>query len=173
MGAPSAFGVPVAPWSLASFYCLPVNKRFATPSPPLVLYHGTEGKHVKSIVDIGLKPNATPGMLGSGVYFGRWDKAADFAKHSASNVLRAEEGVVARCLVMAGDVIEMTSAMRCTCGCGKPYVDHNEFHTRGYRTVFLNDNSFGAAKRAEWCVKEPDAIYVEGFFMLETPLKYK
>lgn len=167
VGPPSAFGVTIAPWALSVFYRLPVHKRFATAHPPLVLYHGTERRHVASIAEMGLKPKGfTPSMVGTGVYFARWEKALDFARHDALYVVRAEPGVVVRCFVFCGSCVEMTSAMRCTCGCGKSYVDHNGVHTAGYRTVFIPDNSLGAAKRAEWCVKEPDAIAVDGFFTM-------
>jgi hypothetical protein len=165
MGPPTAFGSPIAPWSLAAFYRLPVHKRFATAHPPLVLYHGTDKRNIPSIADVGLKPNgATPSMVGTGVYFARWEKAADFARHDALYVVRAEPGVVVRAFVVCGATVTMTSTMRCTCGCGKAYVDHNGVHTARFRTVFIPDNAVGATKRAEWCVKEPDAITVDGFF---------
>ena len=40
-----------------------------------------------------------------------------------------------------------------------PTVDHNGEHSRGCRAA---DNTLGATRRAEWCIKEPDAIHVDG-----------
>ena len=167
IGPPGAFGLPIAPWTLASFYSLHPSLRFATSSPPLVLYHGTDARLSKEIAENGLKPS--PGkaaMLGPGVYFARWDKAYDFASHDSGNDLRPEPGIVVRCIVLAGETRVMSSRMRCSCGCGKPSVDHNGEHSRGCRTVFIPDNSLGATRRAEWCVKEPDAIHVDGIFTI-------
>lgn len=167
VGAPSAFGVPVAPWALRTFYTLHPSLRFASPSPPLVLYHGTDVSNVRDILTTGLKPS--PGhdaMLGIGVYFARWDKACDFAKHDAGNVPRPVCGLVIRCIVAPGSTLTMKNTMHCTCGCGKPYVDHHGDHSRGYRTVYVPDNSYGATRRAEWCVKEPDAIYIDSVFKI-------
>ena len=165
VGPPSAFGIPIAPWTLATFYALPPSMRYASPTPPLVLYHGTDASAAPGIATGGLKPAPRKdAMLGPGVYFGRWDKARDFATHDASNDVRATPGVVVRCIVVPGPTLTMQASMRCTCGCGKPFVDHSGDHSRGYRTVFIADNSIGATRRAEWCVKEPDAIHVDGIF---------
>lgn len=169
LGEPSAFGVRIAPWALAPFYGLPCAMRFASPQPPLVLYHGTEQRFKDDIVRMGLKPSAkSQSMLGYGVYFARWDKASDFASHDAMNVQRATEGLVARCIVAVSPVIEMTSTIFCKCGCGKPYVDHTGENSKGYRTVFVGDNAIGATRRAEWCVKDPEAILLDGFFTIQS-----
>lgn len=166
VGPPSAFGVPIAPWALSVLSALPIRLRFASPTPPLVLYHGTETRFKHDILRLGLKPSvqSDAAMLGRGVYFARWDKALDFARHDAYNVLRSTPGIVLRCIVDTGRTIEMTSTAICTCGCGKPYVDHLSDHSRGYQTVFVPDNALGATRRAEWCVKDPDLIHLEGVF---------
>ena len=167
VGPPSAFGVPIAPWALAAYHKLPLHLRFASPSPPLVLYHGSEERFKEDIVHYGLKPSArNESMLGKGVYFARWDKAVDFAIHDAYNVARATPGVIFRCIVAVGRTLTMSSTMVCTCGCGKPFVDHTGEHSIGFRTVFVADNSVGATRRAEWCVKDPDAIVMDGVFTL-------
>jgi hypothetical protein len=141
--------------------------RFASATPPLVLYHGTDAGAVPGILKHGLVPcPKSAGMLGAGVYFARWDKAKDFALQDASNERRAVPGVVIRAIVTTGTTLEMRADMRCTCGCGKPFVDHNGERSRKFRTAFVPDNSRGATKRAEWCVKEPTAIFIDGIFSL-------
>ena len=165
VGPPGAFGLLMAPWSLETFYTLHPSMRYASPAPPLVLYHGTDDKAVLDIAATGLKPAPRKdAMLGPGVYFGRWDKARDFATHDAGNDARAVPGVIIRCIVFTGPTLTMASTMICSCGCAKPYVDHSGDHSRGFTTVYIPDNSYGATKRAEWCVKEPDVILVEGIF---------
>jgi len=165
VGPPGAFGVPMAPWSLETFYSLHPSMRYASPTPPLVLYHGTDETAALDIATAGLKPAPRKdAMLGPGVYFGRWDKARDFATHDAGNDLRAVPGVVVRCIVSTGPTLTMLPSMICACGCAKPFVDHTGDHSRGFQTVYIPDDSYGATKRAEWCVKEPDAIVVDGIF---------
>ena len=165
VGPPGAFGVPMAPWSLETFYSLHPSMRYASPTPPLVLYHGTDETAALDIATAGLKPAPRKdAMLGPGVYFGRWDKARDFATHDAGNDPRAVPGVVVRCIVSTGPTLTMLPSMICACGCAKPFVDHTGDHSRGFQTVYIPDDSYGATKRAEWCVKEPDAIVVDGIF---------
>lgn len=168
LGQPSAFGHAIAPWSLTPFHKFAPSMRFASATPPLVLYHGTHAANVSQIFEKGLMPSGgLPGMLGHGIYFARWDKACDFALHDSLNVMRAVPGVVVRCVVATGDCFTMTAETKCTCGCGRPFVDHHAYHSRGCRTVFVSDNSVGATRRAEWCVKEPSAVLVEGVFSLK------
>lgn len=164
MGEPSAFGLPIAQWALSLYFKLPAHKRFASASPPLVLYHGTDKTSVPSILSSGLTASTTPGMMGHGIYFAQWAKAVDFALHDALNVPRAEPGCVVRCIVQPGPCYTLSGGSRCACGCGKINVDHNGVASRGYRTVFVPNNTLGATRRAEWCVKDPDAVFIQGIF---------
>ncbi len=166
-GAPEVFGHPVASWCRRAFEALPAKLR--TRESPLALYHGTSAEAAPKIAAGGVKPSTVPGMLGPGVYIGKWDKAKSFATHTADQVARREAGAIVRCLLFPGNTLVMTSDMICTCGCGKAYVDHLAERSAGYTTVFVPDNSLPATRRAEWCVKAPSShICCDGVFTLST-----
>lgn len=147
IGAPSAFGACVAELVCFVMSKLPIEARMASAAPPLVLYHGTGAGAAESIARAGLLTTTAPAMLGHGLYFARWSKAARFAKAF---------GVVCRCLVFSDAMTTMTAQYCCDCGCGRQGVDHNGALHRSTAadTVFLPDNSYGASE-AEWCVYEP------------------
>ena len=160
VGPPSCMGTPIASWALEQWEALPMACRFASPTPPLVLYHGTEAKFLASIGHRGLLPGpqSMHAMLGPGVYLARWDKAVDFARHDVDNRPRGTAGVVVRALLFWGPrarVRMLTAEDVCGCGCGRAYVDHEGMHTRriGVSAVGVPDNAGSATRRAEWCVK--------------------
>jgi hypothetical protein len=159
LGPPMVCGLPVSASSSAVYGALPLNLRFASKTPPLVLYHGTAGSALLSIAKQGLLPTAKPGMLGPGVYLARWDKACRFAGKPGD--------VVVRCLVFPGKTKTMTADDVCTCGCGQAYVDHHTEHGKGYNTTYVADNSLPATKHAEWCVRDPTCIIVDGAFEVQ------
>ena len=156
LGPPSVCGLPVAPSATALFGALPRKLQYASATPPLTLYHGTTGAACKTIAKTGLLPTATPGMLGVGVYFARWDKAISYAG--------GEDGVVVRCLVFPGKTRTMGPDDICGCGCGQAYTDHATTHGKDFTTTYVPDNSLPATKRAEWCVRDPTAVVVDCTF---------
>jgi hypothetical protein len=164
VGPPSGFGVPIGSTSLQAINALPLHLQFASMSPPIVLYHGTDVSTAGIIAATGMLPTAKVGMLGPGMYFARWDKALDFATETAERVRRDPPGCVVRAIIQADSVREMTAADVCTCGCAKTYVDHNGHHAAGTAITFVPDNSLPATRRAEWCVRNPDCILVDGLF---------
>jgi hypothetical protein len=158
LGPPCVCGLPVAKAAVSLYEAMPLKLRFATKTPPLVLYHGTAREATQSIATSGLLPTAKPGMLGPGVYLARWDKASTFADKAG--------GVLVRCLVFPGNTYVMTPDDVCTCGCAQAYVDHNTHYGKGYTTTYVGDNSLPATKRAEWCVRDPTSVLVDGCFEL-------
>jgi hypothetical protein len=166
VGPPSAFGLRIEPQAVSAFESLPPSLRFASTTPPLVLYHGTTASSTASIAELGLVASITPGMLGNGVYLARWDKAATFAARDAGNVARTDDGVVVRCVFFPGTTRTMTRDMICTCGCGAPFVDHQTSHGKAHQTTYVPDHSLPATRRAEWCTREPTAVICDGVFTL-------
>jgi hypothetical protein len=164
VGPPGAFGISIGMVSLQAMSALPLNLQFASMTPPIVLYHGTDVVTAGIIAASGMLPTAKVGMLGPGMYFARWDKARDFATETAERVRREPPGCVVRAIVQADSVREMTSGDVCTCGCAKTYVDHNGHHGTGADITFVPDNSLPATRRAEWCIRNPDCILVDGLF---------
>lgn len=169
LGAANVYGVPVCPFSIQSWQMLPVKARFATSTPPLVLYHGTGASAVASILRSGLKPG--PGsdraMLGPGIYLARWNKAKDFANHTVDNIERVEPGAVLRVAVCAAGgsntdrfVRTLTAEDICTCGCARAFCDHNGSLGKAFPVVAVPDNAGSATRRAEWCVRRPEMLLV-------------
>jgi hypothetical protein len=166
VGSPSGFGISIGQVSLQAMSQLPLNLQFASMTPPIVLYHGTDVVTAGIIATTGMLPAAKGGMLGPGMYFARWDKAHNFALETAERVRREPPGCVVRAIIQADSVREMTSADVCTCGCAKMYVDHNGHHGTGHCVTYVADNSLPATRRAEWCIRNPDCILVDGLFVL-------
>lgn len=162
-GPPRVFGARVAERAQAAVYSLPTHLRFASPEPPLVLYHGTSRAGAAAAASRGLLPSQR-GMVGAGVYLARWDKAADFARADADGKSRDPPGQVLRCLAWTGRTVRMAGDMVCTCGCGQPFVDHHNEHGRGFDTTYVADDSLPATRRAEWCVRNADRVACEGLF---------
>jgi hypothetical protein len=173
LGPPAAFGVPIAADSAAAYAGLRLNLRFASPAPPLVLYHGTSRPVAMDVAATGaLTPRAGANMLGPGVYLARWDKAASFAQAAGgSGGGGGAGGCVRRVVAFTGKTQRMTADMVCTCGCGAPFVDHAGVHGRGFTTTYVADDSLPATRRAEWCVHDPDVLLCEGVFSVEAPLR--
>lgn len=166
VGLPSVFGLPVQAATVRAFNDLPVSLRFASTTPPVALYHGTSADTAALVSESGLVASTCPGMLGTGIYLAKWDKAASFAVRDAGNITRGDKGVVIRCVVFLGTTCVMTRDMVCTCGCGGPFVDHCTHYGKGTQTTYVPDNSLPATRRAEWCVRDPAAILVDGQFSL-------
>jgi hypothetical protein len=164
MGPASAFGCPVSTKSLAALRQLPLHLQFASMTPPLVLYHGTDAAAAALIGAVGMLPSAKAGMLGPGMYFAKWDKAAQFAREDADRVVRTTPGCVLRAIVAPAPTRTMTAADVCTCGCARAFVDHNGRHAAGTDITHVPDNSLPATRRAEWCVRNPDVVLVDGVF---------
>jgi hypothetical protein len=156
LGPPLVCGLPVAKSATALYEAMPVKLRYASKTPPLVLYHGTSKAATQSIATAGLLPTAKPGMLGPGIYLARWDKASTFVDKAG--------GVLVRCIVFPGPTYVMCQEDVCTCGCGQAYVDHHTHHGKGFTTTYVADDSLPATKRAEWCVRDPAAVLVDGSF---------
>lgn len=164
MGPASAFGCLVSTKSLAALRQLPLHLQFASMTPPLVLYHGTDAATAALIGAAGMLPSAKAGMLGPGMYFAKWDKAAQFAREDADRVVRTTPGCVLRAILAPAPTRTMTVADVCTCGCARAFVDHNGRHAVGTDVTFVPDNSLPATRRAEWCVRNPDVVLVDGVF---------
>jgi hypothetical protein len=164
LGSPSAFGKPINRQSLEALSKLPLNLQFASMHPPLVLYHGTDAVAASIIGASGMLPNAKTGMLGPGMYFARWDKASDFAVKDAERVARPVPGCVIRVISSVASCREMTLTDVCQCGCAKAFVDHTGHYGRGQDATYVPDNSLPATKRAEWCIRNPETILVDGVF---------
>ena len=162
VGSPSVFGLPVQAATVRAFNDLPVSLRFASTTPPVALYHGTAAGTAALVAESGLVASTCPGMLGTGIYLAKWDKAASFAVRDAGNITRGDKGVVIRCVVFLGTTCVMTRDMVCTCGCGGAFVDHGTHYGKGTQTTYVPDNSLPATRRAEWCVRDPAAILVDG-----------
>ena len=164
LGPPGAFGCPIARRSLAALRALPIHLQFASMTPPLVLYHGTDAATAALIATAGMLPSAKGGMLGPGMYFAKWDKALQFAREDADRVARPVPGAVIRVVLLPASTRTMTAADVCTCGCARPYVDHNGCIAGSVDVTFVPDNSLPATRRAEWCVHNPDVVLVDGVF---------
>lgn len=168
VGPPVVYGIPVCPFSVEAWQALPPGCRFASTSPPLVLYHGTGLSRAPGITKAGLKPG--PGsswaMLGPGVYLARWDKASDFARHTVDNVVRTEPGAVFRVMVCgAADerlVRTLTAEDVCVCGCARAFVDHEGLYGKGFVLTAVPDNAGSATRRAEWCAHIPSVLVLLG-----------
>jgi len=135
-------------------------------TPPIVVYHGTDGLTASIIAASGMLPSSKAGMLGPGIYFAKWEKARDFGLEDAERVKRNERGCVVRVILTAATCKEMTVADVCTCGCARAFVDHNVHHGASFNMTFVPDNSLPATRRAEWCVRTPDIVVVDGIFKL-------
>ena len=160
MGQPYCAGVAVSPRAAAAIAGMPLKLRFASMKPPLVLYHGTTIDAGNLIATYGFKTGAKS-MLGEGIYFAKFEKALDFAFHDSSNVAREHPGAVVRTYVFIDSCATMTADKLCTCGCDKPFVDHQGKHGEASDATFVPDNSLPATKRAEWCVRDPSKCFVD------------
>jgi hypothetical protein len=164
-GPPGAYGIPVDARATDVMAHLPPGHRFASAHPPLVMYHGTDMKHVGSIARVGLKPSSKPGMLGTGIYCAGWEKALHFANFDALNVRRASGGAICRCLLLssAAKIRKIGATDICTCGCGKPAVDHLGSRASGYDASYVGDGECtrAATRHIEWCVKRAECILVD------------
>jgi hypothetical protein len=171
MGPPSAFGRPICPRSIKAHAALPLNLRFASAAPPIVIYHGTDAAAAAAIAASTFMPSAKPGMmLGAGLYFAGWDKASQFAEEDADRKPRPTPGKVLRCLLAGSTACTtMTGSMVCKCGCGRAFVDHTGEHGASTKVTFVPDNSLPATRRAEWCVRDPGCVFVDGMFQFKHP----
>ena len=165
VGVPTCFGRPVSTRTLAAAAALgPLGLRFASVSPPLVLYHGTDAVAALAIAKAGFRVSETGevGMLGRGVYLARWDKALRFAAETADRRARPEAGLVVRSLLFAPTVRTLGPGDVCRCGAcagkAKPFVDHDGQHRGTAAASFVPDNSLPATRRAEWCVADPGYV---------------
>lgn len=163
------FGVPVCVYAVRAWNDLvPVSVAFASTSPPLALYHGTGWSAATAIVKEGLRasPASAAAMAGPGVYLARWKKAEDFAARDADGAKRTERGVVLRVAVAIppGGMYTLQSTDICSCSCARPFVDHGGRcpRARGATVVHVSDGSEGAARRAEWCVRDEKRLVVLG-----------
>jgi len=163
-GAPSAFWKPLSRSSMAALNALPMNLRFASMSPPLVLYHGTSGPAAARIASAGFMPGMKPAMLGCGIYLARFDKAHDFAVETSDRKVREPCGAVVRVLVFAPSCTTMTRDKTCTCGCAQAFVDHEGKLAEGTAMTFVPDDSLPATRRAAWCVRDHSCVLVDGPF---------
>lgn len=167
VGPPSACGQSLSPAAVRAIGQLPLNLRFASPNPPLVLYHGTSVETAHVIARAGrLLPAAGPAMLGPGVYLARWDKAVSFSEHDAMGMARLGESRVLRCIVFAPKMFTMTRECVCVCGCGKSFVDHANHYGAEHDMTYVPDNSLPATRRAEWCVRRTDNVIVDCMFVI-------
>jgi hypothetical protein len=157
LGAPSVLGQSVSKDTSAAYCGLPLALRFASGTPPLVLYHGTTADSSRAIARMGMMPGKSGGMLGAGMYFARWDKAATYSD--------PKDGAIVRCIVFPGPTRVMTEEDVCTCGCAQAFVDHATHHGKGHTTTYVADNSLPATRLAEWCVRDPDVVLVDGIFL--------
>lgn len=169
---PHIYQTPVCKHVLRLLQDLPMEFRFASSDPPLVLYHGTSVSAAETILRTGgrLLPTTQSGsaMLGSGVYLARWDKAVSFAQHNADNVTRGEGGAVLRCLVWpSGHTVELDSKWVCACGCSKAFVDHLGLAGgKDADVIKVPDDCGHATKRAEWCVRDPSRLFVRAAVLI-------
>jgi hypothetical protein len=145
VGKPSVYGVRFVGFARACMETMPPSQRFCTAAPPLVLYHGTSVDALPAIQASGVLPSDADAMLGAGVYFARWDKAARFAQRHAHG------GVVLRCVVFAGRVAVVDPDFLCTCGCAQRGVDHLATHATRHDAAYVPGTST-SVRDAEWCV---------------------
>jgi hypothetical protein len=165
---PTAFGCQFSPRSLHAHTSLPIHLRFASDTPPLVVYHGTDADAAATIAATWFLPSTKVGsMLGPGIYFAQWDKAVQFSVEDADRKKRPQLGKVLRCYAFPKQCVTMTADKICTCGCGQPYVDHNVVHAAGAEATFVPDHSLPATRRAEWCIRNPDCIMVDAVFQVK------
>jgi hypothetical protein len=166
MGNAEAYGVPIARHTLRACAALPVRLRFASKTPPLVLYHGTSRAVGDAICAGGLKLSSKVGMLGSGLYLAKWRKATKYTAQDSLFVKRSEPGVVVRCIVFptATETRVMTRDMLCACGCAREFVDHLSTHAEGYRMSMVPDDSLPATRHAEWCVKDIASVFADAVY---------
>ena len=109
-------------------------------------------------------------MLGPGIYFAAEDKASSNAGRAAAAASRRRpdsvvvEGIVLECMVDVGRCVIQSFDLSCACCGHRGGVDHAGAWAKGdkYDTVFL-DGGGPAAKRAEWCVRDPRRIVVTAY----------
>ena len=167
LGMPAVLGQQVCTRSLKALRQLPMELQFASATPPLVLYHGTTVAAANAIAMAGFKPGG--GMLGPGVYVSKYDKAERFTRETADHVPRTEPGALVRVLLFAplGAMKTMTETDACACatcmagGGPRPFVDHLCVAGRDKPVTFVPDNSRGATRFAEWCVRDASLLMVD------------
>ncbi len=164
MGGPEVFGQPIDPRALQALHMLPMHLQFASMTPPRVLYHGTDTASADSIAVAGMLPSAKSGMLGPGIYLAKIQKAVKFTKETAERVVRGQQGLVVRVIAFPQSTIEMERDKRCECGCDKPFVDHLGKAGAIAEASYIPDNSMPATRHAEWCIRNPDCLLVDGLF---------
>lgn len=144
----------------------------------LILYHGTTVEAATAILKEGvLKPSVHTGctgckrrpctcgpMLGPGVYLALEDKASSNAGRAAGAAGAVENGLcvgaVLECEVDLGACKVAHFESLCPCGCRLlGGVDHNGrwFTMESFDSIYLRGGG-RAAKRPEWCVREPQRV---------------
>jgi hypothetical protein len=154
LGLPAVFGRPVCSRSLAALATLPVHFRFASASPPLMLYLGIPSRRdaVRAAAGgLNMKEHAQHGRAGNAIYLSKWPAAAAAA---------GADGSVLRVLVLAPTCMSLTASHRCACGAcdGAAFTDHTAAHRAGADMVFVPDT---ASAEAAWAVFEACFLHVE------------
>ena len=154
LGLPAVFGRPVCSRSLAALATLPVHFRFASATPPLMLYIGIANRRdaVRAAAGgINIKEHARRGSAGHAIYLCKWPAAAAAA---------GADGSVLRVLVLATSCTSLTASHRCACGAcdSAPFTDHVAAHRAGADMVFIPDT---ASSDAEWAVFESCFLHIE------------
>ena len=149
-----------------------------TLSAKRILYHGTTVEAATAILKSGrLHPSTHTGcagcnrrpctcgpMLGPGVYLALFDKASSNAGRAAGAAGAIEKGLcvgaVVECEVDLGVCKLAQFETICPCGCRMDGgVDHHGrwFTMGGFDSSYLRGGG-RAAKRPEWCVREPQRV---------------
>ena len=151
----------------------------------VTLFHGTRKSALATILAAGFKvacscpwrrrggrpQPCTCGMLGPGVYFAAEDKASSNAGRAAAAEAPGGgggggedvvEGIVLECLVDVGRCAVLSFDSACACCGHRGGVDHAGSWASRYDTAFLNGGG-PAAKRAEWCVRDPRRVVVTAY----------
>ena len=108
----------------------------------LVFYHGTSWSNANEIMRNGFTPSSS-GLLGSGIYVAREDKARRFAQNKSRH--GGEEGALIK--------VKITFS-------NPKYVESNDtsWQSQGYDACRASSTS--ASTNMEWCVKDASQVEV-------------
>jgi hypothetical protein len=145
----------------------------------VTLFHGTRVSALGPILAAGFQvehdATACPqpcrcAMLGPGVYLAEADKASSNAGRAASAGRSSRgdpvvEGIVLECAVDLGKCAVLSFDATCACCGRRGGVDHAGSWAAQHDSAFL-DGGGPAAKRAEWCVRDPARVQVTAYYVV-------
>ena len=145
----------------------------------VTLFHGTRKSALAPILAAGFHveeahtcpPPCRCGMLGPGVYLAEADKASSNAGRAAGAEAApggrdpVVEGVVLECAVDLGRCAVLSLESECGCCGRRGGVDHAGTWAAAHDSAFLRGGG-PAAKRAEWCVRDPARVRVTAYYVV-------